>query len=265
VIVTTPQNIALIDVRKCVTFCRQLGLPVIGVIENMSGFVCPHCGEKTELFKSGGGGEMADDMDIPFLGAVPFDPAVVHAADSGEPHIIKHPESETGKIFAALAAPLLTLKGPEAAAPRPACGSCTSCSDGAGTMKIALPLDGGVVSSHFGHAEKFAIFDVDCESGEIAGSAEAVPPPHEEGVIPEWLRGEGVSLVIAGGMGRKAKRLFGEMGIDVISGAPQQGPDEVVRAHLGGTLETGDNACGHGSAVGGSGSNCGGASGGCGH
>ena len=110
VVVTTPQNIALIDVRKCITFCRQLKLPVIGVVENMSGFVCPHCGERTELFKSGGGEEMAKDMNVPYLGAVPFDPAVVHAADLGEPYVLKHPESETGKIFAALAAPMLALK-----------------------------------------------------------------------------------------------------------------------------------------------------------
>ena len=265
VVVTTPQNIALIDVRKCITFCRQLKLPVIGVVENMSGFVCPHCGERTELFKSGGGEEMAKDMNVPYLGAVPFDPDVVHAADMGEPYVLKHPESETGKIFAALAAPLLSLKKREVASAASACGSSTSRTDGSGTMKIALPIDGGRVSGHFGHAEKFAIFEVDCSSNAIAGSKEAVPPPHEEGAIPEWLREEGVNLVIAGGLGRKAKQLFEDMGIDVVTGAPQDEPAAVVRSHLDGALESGDNACGHGSG-GGSGEGCGGgAPGGCGH
>lgn len=265
VVVTTPQNIALIDVRKCITFCRQLKLPVIGVVENMSGFVCPHCGERTELFKSGGGEEMAKDMNVPYLGAVPFDPAVVHAADLGEPYVLKHPESETGKIFAALAAPMLALKKREVASAASASGSSTSSTDGSGTMKIALPIDGGRVSGHFGHAEKFAIFEVDCSSNAIAGSSEAVPPPHEEGAIPEWLREEGVSLVIAGGLGRKAKQLFEDMGIDVVTGAPQDEPGAVVRSHLDGALESGDNACGHGSG-GGSGEGCGGgAPGGCGH
>jgi Mrp family chromosome partitioning ATPase/predicted Fe-Mo cluster-binding NifX family protein len=263
VIVTTPQNVALIDVRKCVTFCRQLNLPVIGVVENMSGFVCPHCGEKTELFKSGGGGEMADDMDIPFLGAVPFDPAVVLAADSGEPFVVRHPETETGRIFAALAAPLLSLKKREAAQAPSACGSCSSCSDGSGTMKIAVPVDGGKVSGHFGHAEKFAIFDVDCSSSAISGSVEAAPPPHEEGVLPEWLRDQGVNLIIAGGLGVKAQKLFGEMGIDVLTGAPQDEPASVVRSHLDGTFKPGVNVCGQDSGEG-AGGGCGGGNGGCG-
>ena len=264
VIVTTPQNVALIDVRKCVTFCRQLNLPVLGVVENMSGFVCPHCGERTDLFKSGGGGGMADDMEIPFLGAVPFDPAIVLSADMGEPFVTKHPGTETGRIFAALVAPLLALKKREVAAAPSACGSCSSCSDGSGRMKIALPVDGGMVSGHFGHAEKFAIFEVDCSSNTIAGSSEAVPPPHEEGVLPEWIRDQGVNLIIAGGLGVKARQLFDKMGIDVLTGAPQDDPASVVRSHLDGTFVPGGNACGQGSGDG-SGGGCGsGGQGGCG-
>jgi Mrp family chromosome partitioning ATPase/predicted Fe-Mo cluster-binding NifX family protein len=260
VIVTTPQTVALIDVRKCVTFCRQLGLPVIGVVENMSGFVCPHCGERTELFKSGGGGKMADDMDIPFLGAVPFDPSVVYAADDGQPFVLKHPETETGKLFASLAAPLLALKGRKGSPAASACGSCTSCDDGQGKMKIALPVDGGVVSGHFGHAESFSIFEIDCTTGEILSSSEEEPPPHEEGAIPEWLGGQGVNLVIAGGMGRKAKEHFSDKGIDVVTGVPEMKPEDVMKSHLAGTLESGDNACsqGAGRAGRGGGGGCGG-------
>lgn len=276
VIVTTPQSIALIDVRKCITFCRQLSLPVLGVVENMSGFICPHCGERTDLFKSGGGEEMANDMKVPYLGAVPFDPAVVLAADQGEPFIVKHPETETGKIFAALVAPLLSLKKKEVASPSSDRGSRTLVTNDSGTMKIALPVDGGRVSGHFGHAEKFAIFEVDCSSNAITGSSEAVPPPHEEGVLPEWLRDQGVSLIIAGGLGRKAKQLFGDMGIDVLTGAPPDEPASVIRSHLDGKLKSGGNVCdqdagdGAGGGVGGgagrgSGGGCGGGSqGGCG-
>ncbi len=109
VIVTTPQNVALSDVRKCITFCRQLELPVIGVIENMSGFVCPHCGKKTEIFTSGGGESMAESMGVPFLGRVPLDPEVVSAGDSGEPFVVSRASTETGRIFSALAAPILNL------------------------------------------------------------------------------------------------------------------------------------------------------------
>ncbi len=85
IIVTTPQDLALVDVRKSVTFCRQLNLPVIGVIENMSGYVCPHCGESSDIFKSGGGKQLADEMEVPFLGSIPLDPAMVSAADEGKP------------------------------------------------------------------------------------------------------------------------------------------------------------------------------------
>lgn len=85
VIVTTPQDLALVDVCKSVTFCRHLNLPVIGVIENMSGYACPHCGENTDIFKGGGGKQLADEMGVPFLGSIPLDPAMVLAGDSGKP------------------------------------------------------------------------------------------------------------------------------------------------------------------------------------
>lgn len=87
VIVTTPQDVALADVRKSVTFCRQLNIPILGVIENMSGFHCPHCGTITEIFKSGGGKAMAEDMGVPFLGGIPIESQIVHSGDGGFPHL----------------------------------------------------------------------------------------------------------------------------------------------------------------------------------
>lgn len=86
-IVTTPQDVAISDVRKCITFCRQLKMPVLGVIENMSGFVCPHCGHRTDLFKSGGGERMASEMGVPFLGCIPVDTTVVESCDAGQPFV----------------------------------------------------------------------------------------------------------------------------------------------------------------------------------
>ncbi len=87
VIVTTPQDVALADVRKSITFCRKLAMPVIGVIENMSGFVCPHCGEKAAIFKQGGGERMAEEMGIPFLGSIPIEPDIALTADRGTPFV----------------------------------------------------------------------------------------------------------------------------------------------------------------------------------
>ncbi len=109
VIVTTPQELAISDVRKCVTFCRKLDLPVIGVVENMSGFVCPHCGKRSDIFKSGGGEAMAADMDIPFLGRVPLDPEVVLASDRGELYLQAQNDSETARAFRGVVQPILDM------------------------------------------------------------------------------------------------------------------------------------------------------------
>lgn len=95
VIVTTPQDVALADVRKSVTFCRQVKVPVIGVVENMSGFVCPHCGTVTDIFKTGGGKSMAEDMGVKFLGAIPLEPRVVESGDDGFPHLSATPAQGT--------------------------------------------------------------------------------------------------------------------------------------------------------------------------
>jgi Mrp family chromosome partitioning ATPase len=85
VIVTTPQDVALLDVRKSVNFCRKLNLPVLGVVENMSGLVCPHCGETIDVFKTGGGEKMAGEMDVPFLGALPLARSILDYGDEGRP------------------------------------------------------------------------------------------------------------------------------------------------------------------------------------
>lgn len=99
VIVTTPQDVATDDVRRSITFCRQLKLPILGVVENMSGFVCPACGKVTEIFKAGGGERMAADMDVPFLARIPLDPAVGQAGDDGKPFIYHYSRTETAKAF----------------------------------------------------------------------------------------------------------------------------------------------------------------------
>jgi Mrp family chromosome partitioning ATPase len=98
-VVTTPQDVSVSDVRRCVTFCRSLGLPVLGVLENMSGFVCPHCGEVTDVFGSGGGRRLAEDMGVPFLGTLPIDPKVVEASDRGRPFAAELPDSPVALSF----------------------------------------------------------------------------------------------------------------------------------------------------------------------
>jgi len=83
-IVTTPQEISLADVRKSINFCRQVNMQILGVVENMSGQLCPHCGEQVPLFGQGGGEKMAREMDVPFLGRIPADAKMVTAGDTGD-------------------------------------------------------------------------------------------------------------------------------------------------------------------------------------
>jgi ATP-binding protein involved in chromosome partitioning len=107
VVVTTPQQLAVTDVKKCITFCRQLNLPVLGIIENMSGFVCPHCNQKTDIFGGDGGRQMAMDFDVPFLGSIPMDSDMVPAADSGRPFISSNAQSPTAQALHDAFEPLL--------------------------------------------------------------------------------------------------------------------------------------------------------------
>jgi ATP-binding protein involved in chromosome partitioning len=99
IIVTTPQDVALLDSRKAVNFSRLLNIPVLGIVENMSGMVCPHCSEKIDLFKVGGGERAALELGVPFLGRIPIDPKMVISCDAGTPFVIDPGPSEVRKAF----------------------------------------------------------------------------------------------------------------------------------------------------------------------
>ncbi len=99
IIVTTPQEVALADVRKSINFCKTVKMEIFGLIENMSGFSCPHCGEMIELFGTGGGEKTADQMGVRFLGRIPFDPKMVACGDSGVCYQDSHRDSAVTKTF----------------------------------------------------------------------------------------------------------------------------------------------------------------------
>ena len=99
VVVTTPQEVSLLDVRKSIAFAKAVKMDILGVIENMSGFVCPHCGKQTDIFKIGGGEAAAKELGLPFLGRVPIDPRIVIGGDAGTPFVLEHPDSEATKAF----------------------------------------------------------------------------------------------------------------------------------------------------------------------
>ena len=115
VVVTTPQEVSLLDVRKSIAFAKAVKMDILGVVENMSGFVCPHCGESTDIFKVGGGEAAAQELGLPFLGRIPLDPRIVIGGDAGKPFVIEHPDSEAAKAFRTIVGNLKPhLKTPQA-------------------------------------------------------------------------------------------------------------------------------------------------------
>jgi ATP-binding protein involved in chromosome partitioning len=103
VIVTTPQDVALIDARKGLAMFQKVNVPVLGIVENMSFYECPKCGNRDEIFKHGGGKRTADLLKVPFLGEIPIDPRVVIQGDAGKPIVVSEPDSAVAKAFMSLA------------------------------------------------------------------------------------------------------------------------------------------------------------------
>lgn len=241
VIVTTPQKVAAVDVRKSITFCRQLAVPVLGVVENMSGFVCPKCGEITPILRSGGGMRIAQDMNVPFLGSIPMDPKIAETSDSGRVFVQHFASTPMAAIMAAIMEPITALDAAESTDMT----AKTNIGKDEEHMKIAIPLANGKLSMHFGHCERFALIDVDPTEKKILGRDDLEAPPHEPGLLPAWLAEQGATMIIAGGMGQRAQELFEQRGIRVMVGAPSETPERLVGDYLAGTLTTGSNICDH--------------------
>jgi len=111
-IVTTPQEVALLDARRAITFARKHEIPTIGIVENMSGFVCPSCGSEIDLFGTDGGLMEARRQSVLFLGAVPIDPTARESGDSGQPTTLAHPETAASKAFEQIATAIVKTLGP---------------------------------------------------------------------------------------------------------------------------------------------------------
>jgi predicted Fe-Mo cluster-binding NifX family protein len=275
VIVTTPQETALANVRRSIKFCELLDLKVLGVIENMAGFVCPHCGESTHVFSKGGGEEMATKAGVPLLASVPLDPTIVEAGDSGKPYIYHHSKSPAAQAFAKALGPILALEdvssdgqgSNEARTAHKTCASGKACgakkapasgksrgadadvpplSDAAeSVLRVAVPTSNGLLCAHFGHCDEFTLIDVDASAKRVLEVTTTPAPEHEPGLLPSWIADRGAKVVIAGGMGSKAQQLFAKQGVAVVTGAPPLDPKAVVEQYLAETLVTGDNVCDH--------------------
>lgn len=112
-------------------------------------------------------------------------------------------------------------------------------------MRIAIPTSGGRLAPHFGHCERFVLFDTDPSEKKVLGREEIEAPPHLPGLLPRWLAERGAQVILAGGMGGRARSLFEQEGIEVVVGAFSDAPENLVARYLEGTLQVGDNLCDH--------------------
>ncbi|KAJ8897266.1 hypothetical protein PR048_002612 [Dryococelus australis] len=111
VIITTPQEVAIDDVRKELTFCRKTGIPILGIVENLSGFVCPNCTECTNIFSSGGGKSLSELSKVPFLGCIPIDSRVGLCGEKGQSCLTEFPDSPTAQVFRSMVMQLTAATG----------------------------------------------------------------------------------------------------------------------------------------------------------
>ena len=112
-------------------------------------------------------------------------------------------------------------------------------------MKIALPISSNKLCMHFGHCDVFTFFTIDPSTKSVTAQENLTPPPHEPGVLPRWIKEQGATVVLAGGMGKRAQDIFSQHGVTVITGVQELDPLSAVKAYLAGSLQTGANCCDH--------------------
>jgi len=248
VVVTTPQAMAIADVRRSVTFCQKLQLRVLGIVENMSGFVCPHCSKSTNLFGTGGGEALAREMKVNFLGGIPLDAQIVESGDTGKPFASLLTGSPSARAFDHVVRGILSgLEASTDLSEKTKSASPLLMKDNETneTMKIAIPVENGRLNGHFGGSREFAIVEVDANAKTILHSETLPAPKHEPGAFPRWLHSLGVQLIIAGGIGQRALTLFAEQGISVVAGPADQTVEALVATYLNGQLTGKPAGCAH--------------------
>jgi len=249
IIVTTPQDVALLDSRKSVVFAKNLEMNVLGIIENMSGLICPHCAEKIDLFKTGGGERASRDLAVPFLGTIPIDPKVVLAGDAGIPIANFDSGSKISEIFQELAA--MTDRAVNKGKGPVQFGAAENLSQNETKRRlnqmlskiVAVPSmhPGGLDamrSGHFGHCDAFTLIRV--ENGEIRDVSVVQNPPHQQGGCQapvELLYHNRADALIVGGIGMRPLMGFQQVGIEVYFGPEGETVGAVVDHLLQGRLD----------------------------
>jgi ATP-binding protein involved in chromosome partitioning len=215
IIVTTPQEVALLSVRKSIKFAEALRIPIIGMVENMSGFKCPHCSAETDIFGSGGGQRAAQEMNVAFLGKLPCDPKIIEGGDHGKAFIPECASPGTAESWISIVKKVEDFVEKE----------------GGFGMKIVVPSmkPGGLdadVSAHFGHCEVFTLVELDGKKVKKASTIEN-PEEHDCMVPVEVLLKKGVKTVLIGGIGRNPLLGMQNVGIAVYIGASGKVKDAI--------------------------------------
>lgn len=227
IIVTSPQELVSMIVSKAVRMAEMMGIPVIGLVENMAYFKCPDCGKEHNVFGESHIEKIAEEHNLDVLARLPLDSDIAVACDNG---LIEHIDGE---------------KWPDSIATRLEAGKEQAATtnnekkevDG---LKIAVASEGGMVTQHFGHCENFEIFEA--ENSQIVNSKSIPNPGHRPGFLPNFLNDQGVNVIISGGMGAGAIDIFNEKNIEVITGA--QGKAQVAaELYLKGMLKSTGSVC----------------------
>lgn len=243
-IVTTPQEVSLADVRKSINFCRQVNMEILGLVENMSGLVCPHCGKTIDLFKTNGGMLTAKKETLRLLGTLPLEPQVVLNGDAGSMGILDDKSLPITQAFDKMVEMIVQLtKDRKNVSPKTRSEFPVVSEMGKEVKMLVVPVSDGKLSTHFGHCEQFAF--IETQNKKIVKTEMRNPPAHEPGVIPRWLHEQGAHVAIVGGMGEKAQQLLQGNGIEVIMGAPEDSPESLANQFLTNTLMAGENRCDH--------------------
>ncbi|MDD3504403.1 MAG: iron-sulfur cluster carrier protein MrpORP [Eubacteriales bacterium] len=251
IIVASPQELVSMIVKKAINMAQMMSIPIIGLIENMSHTVCPHCGKEIALFGESHTEDVAKQFNIPFLGKMPIDPDLARLSDEG--HIERIHKYYLNDALAALEK--MPVHGGISYAER----ECAELEQKESIrneennneqkenmnsedkiMRIAVAAEAGVVSQHFGHCEGFTIVDV--QDNKPVKEEFLANPGHKPGLLPKLLHEKKVNVVIAGGMGGGAIELFNENCIDVITGAEGE-VAAVIDQYLAGDLVSSGSVC----------------------
>jgi Mrp family chromosome partitioning ATPase/predicted Fe-Mo cluster-binding NifX family protein len=239
IIVTSPQDLVALIVKKAVNMARMMHIPILGLVENMSHAVCPHCGETIKLFGDSSVRHVAELWEIPYLGSLPLDPDLARLCDEGQIERI-HKDYLTGAV--AVLQQLAPHQDPflEASQSAPLSAAPQQEDTMNKNSLVAIAAAGQSVSEHFGYCDGFMIYTV--SSGQVSAQTFLANPGHKPGLLPNLLNDRGVRVVIAGGMGQGAVDIFNEKGITVITGA-RGSLDDVLAQYLSGDLTSAGSVC----------------------